>query len=168
TWTVAGVGRSQLPLTTMAILMGGHVRVGFEDNIYLSKGVKAESNADFVERIVRIAGELNREVATPEEARLLKGIRWGLAQSDCGQLISDFQLEVVKDKRGCFIGSTRHLAVAHNPFVFVWKFIGCFQGFKLCANLFYDSRKSALIAKWQYAEYELGTDCIHRPEWMEY
>ena len=59
----------------MAILMGGHVRVGFEDNIYLSKGVKAKSNADFVERIVRIAGELNREVATPEEARRILNIK---------------------------------------------------------------------------------------------
>lgn len=75
TWTVAGIGRSQLPLTTMAILMGGHVRVGFEDNVYLSRGVKATSNADFVERVVRIAKELNREVATPEEARRILNIK---------------------------------------------------------------------------------------------
>lgn len=69
TWTVAGVGRSQLPLTTMAILMGGHVRVGFEDNIYYEKGRLASSNADFVARVVRIAKELGREIATPEDAR---------------------------------------------------------------------------------------------------
>ncbi len=75
TWTVAGVGRSQLPLTTMSILLGGHVRVGFEDNIYLSKGVKAVSNADFVDRIVRLAGELGREIATPDEARAILGIK---------------------------------------------------------------------------------------------
>jgi 3-keto-5-aminohexanoate cleavage enzyme len=54
---------------TMAILMGGHVRVGFEDNIYLSKGVRAKSNAELVEKIVRLAKELDREIATPEEAR---------------------------------------------------------------------------------------------------
>jgi 3-keto-5-aminohexanoate cleavage enzyme len=49
--------------------MGGHVRVGFEDNIYLSKGVPAKSNAQLVDKVVRIAGELGREVATAEEAR---------------------------------------------------------------------------------------------------
>jgi 3-keto-5-aminohexanoate cleavage enzyme len=69
TWTVAGIGRSQLPLAAMAIIMGGHVRVGFEDNVYLEKGVLAESNADFVKRIVRLAKELGRPVAAPDEAR---------------------------------------------------------------------------------------------------
>jgi 3-keto-5-aminohexanoate cleavage enzyme len=49
--------------------MGGHVRVGFEDNIYLSKGVPAKSNAELVEKVVRIARELGREIATPAEAR---------------------------------------------------------------------------------------------------
>jgi len=75
TWTIAGVGRSQLTLSTMGILLGGHVPVGFEDNIYLSKGVKAKSNADFVERVVRLAKELNREVATPAEAREILNIK---------------------------------------------------------------------------------------------
>jgi 3-keto-5-aminohexanoate cleavage enzyme len=74
TWTVAGVGRAQLPLNTMAILLGGHVRVGYEDNIYYEKGVLATSNAQFVERIVRIAKELGREVATPSEARKVLGL----------------------------------------------------------------------------------------------
>lgn len=69
TWTVAGIGRYELPLATMAILMDGHVRVGFEDNIYFSKGVLAESNAQLVARVVRLAKELGREVATPDEAR---------------------------------------------------------------------------------------------------
>jgi 3-keto-5-aminohexanoate cleavage enzyme len=49
TWTVAGIGRRQTAMTTMAIAMGGHVRVGFEDNIYLRKGELADSNARFVE-----------------------------------------------------------------------------------------------------------------------
>ena len=71
TWTVAGIGRYELPLATMAILMDGHVRVGFEDNIFYSKGVLAESNAQLVARIVRLAKELGREVATPDEARAI-------------------------------------------------------------------------------------------------
>lgn len=75
TWTVAGIGRAELPLGVMAVVMGGHVRVGFEDNIFYSKGVVAESNAQLVERIVRIAGECGREVATPDEARKILGIK---------------------------------------------------------------------------------------------
>lgn len=74
TWTVAGIGRYELPLAVHGILMGGHVRVGFEDNIYYSKGVLADSNAQLVERIVRIAKELGREIATPDEARRILGI----------------------------------------------------------------------------------------------
>ncbi|HEU4963396.1 MAG TPA: 3-keto-5-aminohexanoate cleavage protein [Bacilli bacterium] len=74
TWSVAGVGRVQLPLTTMAILLGGHVRVGFEDNIYYRKGELATSNAQFVERVVRLANELGREVATPADARNILGL----------------------------------------------------------------------------------------------
>lgn len=69
TWTVAGIGRYELPLAVYAILLGGHVRVGFEDNVYYRKGELAKSNAQMVERIVRIAKELGREVATVEEAR---------------------------------------------------------------------------------------------------
>ncbi|WP_378955727.1 3-keto-5-aminohexanoate cleavage protein [Pelosinus sp. sgz500959] len=69
TWTVAGIGKGELPLGVMAIILGGHVRVGFEDNIYYSKGILADSNAQLVERIARMSRELGREVATPEEAR---------------------------------------------------------------------------------------------------
>jgi 3-keto-5-aminohexanoate cleavage enzyme len=74
TWTVAGIGRSELPLAVMAIVLGGHVRVGFEDNVYYGKGELATSNAQLVERIVRIAKEVGREVATPDEARAILGI----------------------------------------------------------------------------------------------
>jgi 3-keto-5-aminohexanoate cleavage enzyme len=73
-WSVLGTGRSQLPITTHAILMGGHVRVGFEDNVYLEKGVLARSSAQFVERTVSLAGILQREVATCAEARAILGI----------------------------------------------------------------------------------------------
>ena len=74
-WGVAGVGRYQLPLAVHALVMGGHVRVGFEDNIYYSKGVLAQSNAELVARISRIAGEIGRPVATPKEARALLGLK---------------------------------------------------------------------------------------------
>lgn len=69
TWTATGIGRHEFPLAAVAIAMGGHVRVGFEDNLYLSKGVLAKSNGELVAKVVRIAKELGREVATPEEAR---------------------------------------------------------------------------------------------------
>ena len=69
TWTVAGIGRHELPLGTLAIVLGGHVRVGFEDNVFYSRGVLAESNAQLVARIARLAGELGRPVATPGQAR---------------------------------------------------------------------------------------------------
>lgn len=75
TWQVAGIGRHELPLAVMAIVMGGHVRVGFEDNVYYSKGVLAESNAQLVARIARIAKEVGREVATPEEARRILNLK---------------------------------------------------------------------------------------------
>ncbi|OFZ78612.1 MAG: 3-keto-5-aminohexanoate cleavage protein [Bdellovibrionales bacterium RIFOXYD1_FULL_53_11] len=74
-WAVAGIGRYELPLSIHAILMGGHVRVGFEDNIYYSRGVVARSNAQLVERIARISREAGREVASPAQARKLIGIQ---------------------------------------------------------------------------------------------
>jgi 3-keto-5-aminohexanoate cleavage enzyme len=75
TWTVAGIGRRQTAMATMAIAMGGHVRVGFEDNIYYRKGELADSNARFVERVVRIAREVGREPATIDQARAILRIR---------------------------------------------------------------------------------------------
>ncbi len=77
TWTVAGIGKSELPLAVMAIVLGGNVRVGFEDNIYYDKGVLAKSNAQLVERIVRISKEIGREVATPEDTRKILGLKQG-------------------------------------------------------------------------------------------
>ena len=74
TFTVSGVGRFEFPMVTMSILMGGHARVGFEDNVYLSKGVLAKSNAELVEKTVRIARELGREIATPADARRILGL----------------------------------------------------------------------------------------------
>lgn len=74
TFSVAGIGRYEFPLATAAIISGGHVRVGLEDNIYLQKGVLANSNGELVEKIVRIANELGREIASPNEARKILGI----------------------------------------------------------------------------------------------
>ncbi|NLE10752.1 MAG: 3-keto-5-aminohexanoate cleavage protein [Actinobacteria bacterium] len=68
------VGAAQLPVTTAAMIMGGAVRVGLEDNIYYAKGVLAKSNAQLVERSVRIARELNIEPVSPDEARQILGI----------------------------------------------------------------------------------------------
>ncbi len=74
TWTVSGVGKCEYPMVTMGILLGGHVRVGFEDNVYLEKGVLAKSNAQMVQKVVRIAKELGREIASPAEARQILGL----------------------------------------------------------------------------------------------
>jgi len=68
TWTVAGIGKAEIPLSTAAIVMGGHVRVGLEDNLSMPDGSQA-SNPLLVEKIVRIAHEVGREIATPDEAR---------------------------------------------------------------------------------------------------
>lgn len=73
-YSVAGVGGRQLPLNTMAIILGGHVRTGFEDNFNYLRGILAESNAQLVRRIVRMAGELGRPVATATEARRILGL----------------------------------------------------------------------------------------------
>ena len=73
TYVVAGMSRMQLPMTTLAIVMGGHVRVGLEDNLYLKKGVLAR-NEELVARARHLAEELQREVATPDEARAIMGL----------------------------------------------------------------------------------------------
>lgn len=70
TWSVAGIGRAQLPMAMVAIAMGGHVRVGLEDNIYYSKGRLAR-NEELVERVARIARDADREIASPDEARAM-------------------------------------------------------------------------------------------------
>ena len=73
TWTVAAIGRWQLPMAALAIVMGGHVRVGLEDNIYYRKGELA-TNEQLVARVARLAAELERPLATPDEARQMLGL----------------------------------------------------------------------------------------------
>lgn len=74
-FTVSGIGRNQFQVAAMSIVSGGHVRVGFEDNVYISKGVPAKSNGEMVEKVVRLAKELGRVVATPAEAREILGLK---------------------------------------------------------------------------------------------
>lgn len=74
TFSVGAVGRHEFPMVTLSIIMGGHARVGFEDNVYLSKGILAKSNGELVEKVVRVSKELGREIATPGEARKILGI----------------------------------------------------------------------------------------------
>lgn len=74
-WSVTGMGKAHLPMSMMALLMGGHIRLGMEDNLYYERGVLAKTNAQFVERIVRIAGEYGREIASPDEARDILGLK---------------------------------------------------------------------------------------------
>jgi 3-keto-5-aminohexanoate cleavage enzyme len=73
-WLTSGIGPHQLPMTTLAILLGGHVRVGLEDNVYYKRGELAKNNAQLVERTVRLCRELNRDVATPAQARAMLGL----------------------------------------------------------------------------------------------
>jgi 3-keto-5-aminohexanoate cleavage enzyme len=74
TWTVAAIGRWQLPMAVLAIVMGGHVRVGLEDNIFYKKGELAK-NEQLVARVARIAAEVGRPLANPDEAREILGLR---------------------------------------------------------------------------------------------
>jgi len=74
TWGALGIGRGHLPIMYTTLALGGHVRVGMEDNIYYSKGVLAKSNVEFIERTKRIAVEIDKEIATPDEARTIMGL----------------------------------------------------------------------------------------------
>ncbi len=75
TWSVGGIGRFQLAANTLAIALGGHIRIGLEDNPYLDWTNKLDAtNPRLVERIIKITKESNREIATPAEARKMIGL----------------------------------------------------------------------------------------------
>lgn len=74
-WSVAAVGKGQLPMNLMGIVLGGHIRTGFEDNVYMRYGELAKSNAQLVELLAAYAVELGRDIATPEEARKILGLK---------------------------------------------------------------------------------------------
>ena len=75
TWTATGIGRNAFTLAAPAIVLGGNVRVGFEDNLYLERGVLAKSNGELVDKVVRLAKELGRGIATSEEARRILNLK---------------------------------------------------------------------------------------------
>ena len=75
TWTGCGIGRFAFQMATASIIMGGHTRVGFEDNLFIEKGVLAKSNGELVEKVVKIANILNRPIASPDEAREILSIK---------------------------------------------------------------------------------------------
>ena len=75
TWSAFGVGRGHIPILYTTIALGGHIRVGMEDNVLYAKNRLAESNGEFVERAVRLIREANKEPATPEEARSILGLK---------------------------------------------------------------------------------------------
>lgn len=75
TWAIAGIGRWHIPASMVALVTGGHIRIGFEDNIYYHKGIIADSNAHLVQRIAGIAGEIGRPIATPQQAREILGLK---------------------------------------------------------------------------------------------
>lgn len=74
-FSVCVAGRAQIPICTQSLLLGGNCRVGLEDNLYLEKGLMAKSNAEQVEKIVRITKELGMDPATPDEARKILGLK---------------------------------------------------------------------------------------------
>ena len=74
-WSVLAAGRFQIPFVTQAAMMGGNVRVGLEDSIYLSKGILAKSNAEQVIKIRKILEELGMQIATPDETRSILGLK---------------------------------------------------------------------------------------------
>jgi uncharacterized protein (DUF849 family) len=76
-WSVLAAGRHQMPFLTQAALLGGHVRVGLEDSLMIERGVLAVSNAQQVEKIVRILAEMGHEPATAPEARAMLGLKGG-------------------------------------------------------------------------------------------
>jgi len=75
TWSAFGIGRAEFPMLAQTWLLGGNVRVGLEDNIYLSKGVLAKSNAELVAKARRILDDLGASIATSSEARAMIGLR---------------------------------------------------------------------------------------------
>jgi uncharacterized protein (DUF849 family) len=74
-WSCCAAGKAQMPLLCLAMTLGGNVRVGLEDNLYIGPGQLAKSNAEQVEKIIRIAKELSFEIATPNEARQILGLK---------------------------------------------------------------------------------------------
>jgi len=76
-WSILAAGRHQMPFITMGAIMGGNVRVGLEDSLYLGKGQLAKTNAEQVTRIRSILENLSLEIATPDDARQMLALKGG-------------------------------------------------------------------------------------------
>ena len=74
TWAASGIGKGHVPIMLATIALGGHLRVGMEDNVFYHRGIPAASNAQLVERAVRLLGEAGLQAASPDEARRILGI----------------------------------------------------------------------------------------------
>jgi 3-keto-5-aminohexanoate cleavage enzyme len=74
-WTAMGAGKYMFYVLSMAVLLGGNIRVGMEDSNYIEKGMLAESNAQMVSKAAKIVTNLGRSIATPDEARKLLGLQ---------------------------------------------------------------------------------------------
>ena len=75
TWSALGIGAGHIPILFATIALGGHVRVGMEDNVVYAKNRLAKSNAEFVERAARLIREANKEVASPADARAILNLK---------------------------------------------------------------------------------------------
>ena len=75
TWSALGIGSGHLPILFATLALGGHIRVGMEDNVYYAKNRLAKSNAEFVERAARLIREANKEVASPADARAILNLK---------------------------------------------------------------------------------------------
>jgi uncharacterized protein (DUF849 family) len=73
-WAAFGIGREEFPMVAQAMLLGGHARVGLEDNLYLERGVQASSNAELVHKAGKIAAVLDKDLASPNQAREILGL----------------------------------------------------------------------------------------------
>jgi len=76
TWGTFGIGKGAMEITMAALALGGNIRVGFEDNVFYNYGQLAESNVDFVERVKRLANEMNKTIATPDETREILALKY--------------------------------------------------------------------------------------------
>ena len=109
-WSATGIGRGSLPVVLAAIAMGGNVRVGLEDQIYYAKGELAQSNAQLVSRVARLATDAGREIASPADARRLLGLK-GSAATNWRALLQSSEEEEQRPAAGTeatHSGSTNH------------------------------------------------------------
>jgi len=105
-WAAFGIGRHGSPMLAQAMVLGGHVRVGFEDNLYISKGVLANSNAELVERAAQIVRLLSSEIASPDDVRRETGRR---APGANRFITIDLHTSFLKPGQRCLVAEGRRI-----------------------------------------------------------